>query len=869
MMEKHNNISKATTVYKSFRIIFYIILIQSFAAVLWLLLIPREPVNAVFLGYSIRRLLLITPMVFPAFAVLFVNHKFKKSETWRKWLDVGRNKANLAMMLVLGGVLTALAVWSFIFLSHFLDLFKDIGKYNRLMPMLINYFFVGIELLVFVITAFYPLPKRSRKTLQFPWKSFLAALLVIGLCFLVIEITGWGYGYTSIVIVSLGVPLLEGQIWYIAGILLMIAFAALAWNAIPNGQRLCVVKQRDAAVFLALWLIAVVLWTSLPLPEHNYFAPSVRPPNFEKYPFSDAEQYDYNSMYVLYGTADEFVVSKPLYVSFLTVLHTVAGLDYIRVVFLQTLVIALFPGILYLIGKELHSRLGGIVIALLAIFREINSIQASSIANVSNSKLLLSGMLAALMASLLVYVIIRWFKAPGKKVSGHAFITGGIIGAFILIRLQAMVLVPFGILLVVVRYFRNIKSILFSFLLMVLAIGLVLAPVLIRNHAITGVYWVDNPSSSGGLYRYFIFEDDYEIEIPEASSMEEQLNRNISVISSAFSRGFGNIMRFMMDHFLRNEISSILIMPVRLGNQTQFLDFLKIIQPFWTEIYAQLNTLNLFVFIANSIIIALGFSFAFQRNPRAVLCIIGFHVIYSLSSAVVRLAGWRFILPVDWIIFAFYALGLVELINAFFRAAFRWDLKMLASGWAAYPSESVTKSPAWRGYLIYGLLFLFIGGFIPLREALFPSMVPEYDREDVCSAIISAAESRHAPRIADDIAAYCEDESTGALMGYGVYPRFFDKGEGYYDRSHDKRFGKQEYSRLVFRLIGEVNSSVFIKTNREDWGFPNGALVYVLAQDMNKSGAAYVLVTGEDSELIISRTILNPAEMQSELSIKK
>ena len=101
-------------------------------------------------------------------------------------------------------------------------------------------------------------------------------------------------------------------------------------------------------------------------------------------------------------------------------------------------------------------------------------------------------------------------------------------------------------------------------------------------------------------------------------------------------------------------------------------------------------------------------------------------------------------------------------------------------------------------------------------------------------------------------------------MGYGVYPRFFDKGEGYYDRSHDQRFWKQDFSRFVFRLIGKVNSSVFIKTNREDLEFSNGALVYVLSQDMNETGAAYVLVAGEEPELIISNAILNPAEMPSD-----
>jgi hypothetical protein len=219
---------------------------------------------------------------------------------------------------------------------------------------------------------------------------------------------------------------------------------------------------------------------------------------------------------------------------------------------------------------------------------------------------------------------------------------------------------------------------------------------------------------------------------------------------------------------------------------------------------------------------------------------------------------------VDWIILAFYTLGLVELITAFFQAAFKWDIKTLASDWAAYPTESVTRSLTGRGYLIYGLLFLFIGGFIPLRDAVFPSLVPEYAREDICSAFISAAESGQVSQFADDVAAYCEDGRTGVLMGFGVYPRFFDEGEGYYSRPTDLRFGKQDYSRLVFRLIGKVNSSVFIRTNKDDLRFPNGALVYVLAQDMKKTGAGYVLVAGEKPELIISSTILNPAEMPSD-----
>ena len=199
---------------------------------------------------------------------------------------------------------------------------------------------------------------------------------------------------------------------------------------------------------------------------------------------------------------------------------------------------------------------------------------------------------------------------------------------------------------------------------------------------------------------------------------------------------------------------------------------------------------------------------------------------------------------------------MVELITAFFKTAFNWELKKLASELAAYPEDTSSKSLTWRGYLIYGLFFLLIGGFIPLRELIFPSLAPKYERRDVCEAIITAVESSQTPQLADDVADYCHDKSTRARMGYGVYPRFFDKGEGYFDRPGNYYFGIQDYPRFGFRLIGEPNSFVFIRTDKGDLKFPNGALVYLLVQDPKIEGAGYILVVGEDPELIISTLIL-------------
>ena len=232
--------------------------------------------------------------------------------------------------------------------------------------------------------------------------------------FFLIEATGWGKDPVRVSIISLGAPLLEGQIWYAAGMLALLMAAAFAWSRVPRESRPALRVKADLIVMLVLWLMAVTLWMSLPLPKNNYFAPPVQAPNFEKYPFSDAEQYDYNSLYVYYGFKGA-VISKPLYVTFLALLHAVTGLNYNNLILLQTLLVAFFPVVLYQIGRELHSRLGGIALALFAILREVTGIQGSNIANVSSTKLLLSDMPAALLAGVLALVLIRWFKAGGKK----------------------------------------------------------------------------------------------------------------------------------------------------------------------------------------------------------------------------------------------------------------------------------------------------------------------------------------------------------------------------------------------------------------------------------------------------------------------
>ncbi|GAI94955.1 unnamed protein product, partial [marine sediment metagenome] len=273
--------------------------------------------NAQFLGYSFRRLALLIPLIGPIILGVLLKHRISR---WIFSGLSGKHKKGITVVVILNGLFIAL-LWSVIFMYHFLRIFGDVGFYTRLLPLITNYFLIGLEIQLFIIQLFLKFPAKNIKKRKFPWTAFTAALLFIILSALLIIFTGWGYAENRLVIVSLGIPLLEGQIWYITGLLLIILITAIAWQAIVHKNAKVRRIKWDAVIFLLLWAAAVVLWTSQPLPDHNYFAPSERerPPNFEKYPFSDAEQYDYNSLYVLYGTTENFVISKPFYVSFLAI----------------------------------------------------------------------------------------------------------------------------------------------------------------------------------------------------------------------------------------------------------------------------------------------------------------------------------------------------------------------------------------------------------------------------------------------------------------------------------------------------------------------------------------------------------------------
>jgi hypothetical protein len=287
---------------------------------------------------------------------------------------------------------------------------------------------------------------------------------------------------------------------------------------------------------------------------------------------------------------------------------------------------------------------------------------------------------------------------------------------------------------------------------------------------------------------------------------------------------------------------------------------LMIQDPFWSELYSQANIVNFFLFIIVSTIYALGFSTSHKKNPGPTLAFLALHLVYSTSSALVRLSGWRFIQPADWILFCMFAFGLMDLIRFCILKFFRNIQFSHISYWHDLPEMNNINGLSLRGITIYGALFLVLGGFIPLREALFPMNVPVFSREEICSNIHDGIQNSMYSEEFEEFKSYCLESNIRIYYGIGVYPRYFKNDEGYFDRSDNLHFGVQEFSRLVFRVVGPRNTTALFRTDYPEISFPNGSIVFIVGKKEKINGYQFLYIPGQQPEIIFSEPLLSGSD---------
>ena len=462
---------------------FFAFLELAFSGVVTLLISP-DPKNALLFGFSAQRLLLVAGIWILAIIVLAAGVMARKNKISldSAWLV---NKRRI-LRLPVYAISFALIAWGWLSLfcpGYLFD--KLVFIFERLQPISIALGAVLAQSWLFYLFARGRLGFRilGKSAFQKYYRStFLFAVLLIGLGIFMAS-TKFGLLANLLYTNVPGIPLSGLQLFFI---LLLVGL----WIAfVPEQEKSFITITKRYLIPILIFLSAVLVWSLTPLPGH-FFSLTPSPPSFQPFPLSDARFHDLGGISILRGFGIYFHKNydKPLYMVFLAILHIFAGSNYTILTWLQILILAFIPVILFLLGSKFHSTAFGIFLSLVLIIRQRNAIVLSLKVSSVNPKLLMSEELTLLGVVLFAYLVFMWMRE--RKV-WLALLCGGCVGAASLVRFNSLLLFPALACLVVLVFWKSGKKFLLSHLsVYTLAFLILLIPWIMSSVNSQGTPWM-------------------------------------------------------------------------------------------------------------------------------------------------------------------------------------------------------------------------------------------------------------------------------------------------------------------------------------------------------------------------------------------
>lgn len=317
---------------------------QGFLAFIWLLSIPTDTER-----YSAARILLLGVL----FSISLISVFLAYQSRFDHW-------PNFSPHTGLYQIIYFLALLAFLLAPISIAALSSLGKTGsftytalaeRLAPLA---FWVSLAGLEWCLRSIFVQKINFSRIRPLVWNTF-KILFLFAMIGIIVFFTGWG-----VVPIQDGsfrvppTPLLEWQIL----LAVLLGVSALLTESFWK------LKHIDALLFLLVYLFTCLLWLSDPLIP-GFFATPPRTPNFEPYPFSDPQIYAQYSQSAMVGNGFLWpdIPTRPWYVMLLTWMHVLMGQNYDHVIILQTLLLAFFPAVLYLLGRQIGSRPLGLVLA--------------------------------------------------------------------------------------------------------------------------------------------------------------------------------------------------------------------------------------------------------------------------------------------------------------------------------------------------------------------------------------------------------------------------------------------------------------------------------------------------------------------------
>lgn len=801
--------------------------------------IGESSLHSVFLGYSASRLLMMLPVfiwVITGF-IGFIDPR-KRFSTFIKKIS---QKPGIRFLFTLL-FLTFSFLW---ILWGFLSEEKTRPFFERVQPLLIfGMVFTGTgELLYLSLNSTNNSIGSERASIR--KISFIYFLAACGI-YLFIRITGIGILPDEMDWQPTGMAIQYWEIW----LSMWIALAVSLFLKQVHAYR----KQRLTTwvLFFLIWLAASVLWVSIPTMEvldHSYFM-EITGPNYLPYPASDAANFGLWAESILAGFGFKTTIAyRQFLITILAFFEALTNRDILKTIDLMTILLALIPACMYLLGRKLHSHGAGILAAGLAALREYNTIMLSPYFMVSNAKMWLSDLPAMLCLLAAICASVGWMQKPRSL--WRMLLSGCLMGLCVTVRSQFIVLIPFPALFFLMRKGLPFPKRILPAVGFCLAALLVISPWFIRSKIITGDFILDEPGvHSTELARRWSDDVKNVVSREPGESDAEYAARNQQHMLKFFLEKPLYVIRFIASHFTANEIVALTALPFGTDPNLTVHDVTN--TDFHDVESRLLDGKNIPILLLFILVITFGMGASWKRSGWAGLLPFFMCSLYLGATGAARYSGWRFALPADWFYYFYFAVGIAE---AACQIVMSFGEKRKEH--LTVPELNTAKQGVYPAAIAAILvIFMILGAAPALSGKLIPQQVFMHNTEENSQAIEYLALSH--PEIADTVTHLLANTDSEVINGRLIYPRYFYQGKGLSSGHPWIAYQIRDFSRLGFVLLNEQNHDVILPLKTEPAFIPNAADVYVIGKE-DKAGffRADAVIIPDNNQDSVSRILIS------------
>jgi hypothetical protein len=390
-------------------------------------------------------------------------------------------------------------------------------------------------------------------------------------------------------------------------------------------------------------------------------------------------------------------------------------------------------------------------------------------------------------------------------------IAGGFFGLALLFRTQSLFVLPVVFVLAWFAYQRKTRDWIIAGVIFAIPMFFAVIPWLTHNYTLTGKFAFDDPKQMAIIYSQYSFNETFDLQEFDIQSkslgarMLEFTLQNPAYVST-----------FIIAHFLNTEIGGLLSLPLI----ERFDGLSAPVNLYWVAWDGTLAWYNLALLIIYLAIIAVGLGSAWRRARWLGLLPLAVNIGYALSNAISRFSSWRYNMPVDWIVYFYFALGIMEILGSIILL-FGVKIEKIFPANIQPEVKPITVRDFRPQYILFVLGFMFVGATPWLAKG---NASPRYTstQEQLIAKLESSGYDRK------EIRAFLSQPQSVLLEGRMLYPRMYRRDEGMRSANPWPAYKVREYPRMSFILLNEKRYDSIFPT-KDLLNFPQGADVILLA----------------------------------------